>query len=318
MSGILVVTESRAGALRDISLELLGTALDLSSEGAGDVTVLAVGPASSQHAPQLARQGVSEIVSVVTEREHVDAWIMERALDLVLPDVDPAVVLVGHTTEGQSFAPAVAARRGLGFASNVTAANWTDGALVAQRGVYSDQLVATLAFDRAALIMQRVGAHAPAAAPSAEVATRELTLPSEAESPTEHVEFVEPDAGDVDITKAEFILSIGRGIEDTENIQQLSEVAEALGATLAVSRPLVDAGWMPSSLQVGQSGKSVSPKVYLALGISGAVQHIAGIRDAETIIAVNTDPRAPIFNVAQYGAVADLFAVVAALPRHFQ
>jgi electron transfer flavoprotein alpha subunit len=126
---------------------------------------------------------------------------------------------------------------------------------------------------------------------------------------SEHVEFREVAAGDVDITKADFLLSVGRGIEDKDNLEQFEGLAERMGATLSVSRPLVDAGWVTNARQVGQSGKTVKPKVYLALGISGAVQHLAGMRGADTIIAVNTDPEAPIFSVAHYGAVADLFDV---------
>ncbi len=114
-----------------------------------------------------------------------------------------------------------------------------------------------------------------------------------------------------------YLLSIGIGIEDKDNIPQFSELADKLGATLSVSRPLVDAGWMSNARQVGQSGKTVKPKVYLALGISGAVQHLAGMSKAETIIAVNTDPEAPIFSVAHYGAVADLFDVAKALEQQF-
>ena len=124
---------------------------------------------------------------------------------------------------------------------------------------------------------------------------------------TEHLGYREVQEGDVDISKADFLLSIGRGVEDRDNIERFEELAEKLGATLSVSRPLVDAGWMPSARQVGQSGKTVKPRVYLAMGISGAVQHLAGMRTAETIIAVNTDPEAPIFNVAHYGAVKDMF-----------
>jgi electron transfer flavoprotein alpha subunit len=132
---------------------------------------------------------------------------------------------------------------------------------------------------------------------------------------TEHVGFQDAAEGDVDITKAEFLLSIGRGIEDEDNIARFERLAEQLGATLCGSRPLVDAGWMPSARQVGQSGKTVTPRVYLALGISGAAQHLAGMRTADTIIAVNTDPEAPIFGVAHYGAVADLFEVAEELEQ---
>src|SRR5439155_26347730 len=121
--------------------------------------------------------------------------------------------------------------------------------------------------------------------------------------------------GDVGITTADFLLSVGRGIGDKEAIPQFEQLAEKLGAVLSVSRPLVDAGWMPNARQVGQSGKTVKPKVYLALGISGAVQHLAGMKASETIIAVNTDPEAAIFNVAHFGAVADLFDVAAELEK---
>ncbi|MGH2859001.1 MAG: electron transfer flavoprotein subunit alpha/FixB family protein, partial [Solirubrobacteraceae bacterium] len=134
---------------------------------------------------------------------------------------------------------------------------------------------------------------------------------------TEHLGYTEAAAGDVDITKAEFLLSIGRGVEDKDNIPRFEELAEKLGATLSSSRPLVDAGWIPSVRQVGQSGKTVKPRVYLALGISGAVQHLAGMRGADTIIAVNTDPEAPIFSVAHYGAVTDMFELADELEAQF-
>jgi electron transfer flavoprotein alpha subunit len=134
----------------------------------------------------------------------------------------------------------------------------------------------------------------------------------------EHLGFREVEAGDVDITTADFLLSVGRGIEDKDALPQFEELADKMGATLSVSRPLVDAGWVSNARQVGQSGKTVKPKLYLALGISGAVQHLAGMQNAETIIAVNTDPEAPIFRVAHYGAVADLFDVADELAEQFE
>ena len=130
-----------------------------------------------------------------------------------------------------------------------------------------------------------------------------------------HKEFVEQPRADVDIGEADFLLAIGRGIGDKENIPTFEQLAEKMGATLAVSRPLVDAGWMPNSRQVGQSGKTVKPKVYLAMGISGAVQHLAGMKTSGTIIAVNTDPEAAIYSTAHYGAVADLFEVAEELGK---
>src|SRR5256886_5183141 len=146
-------------------------------------------------------------------------------------------------------------------------------------------------------------------APATEFA---VELPS---SRARHLDFEEAAVGDVDITTADFLLSIGRGIGDKEAIPQFEQLADKLGAVLSVSRPLVDAGWMPNARQVGQSGKTVKPKVYLAFGISGAVQHLAGMKTSETIIAVNTDPEAAIFDVAHYGAVADLFDVAEELAK---
>jgi electron transfer flavoprotein alpha subunit len=130
-----------------------------------------------------------------------------------------------------------------------------------------------------------------------------------------HKEFEEVAVADVDITTADFLLSVGRGIGDKENLPRFEQLADKMGATLSVSRPLVDAGWIPNARQVGQSGKTVKAKVYLALGISGAVQHLAGMKACDTIIAVNSDPEAAIFSVAHYGAVADLFEVVEELEK---
>jgi len=137
------------------------------------------------------------------------------------------------------------------------------------------------------------------------------------QSRARHREFVEAPPGDVDITTADFLLSVGRGIGDKENLPMFERLAAKMGATFSVSRPLVDAGWVPSLRQVGQSGKTVKPKVYLAMGISGVVQHFAGMKTSGTIIAVNTDPEAAIFNVAHDGAVADLLEVAEELEKLF-
>jgi electron transfer flavoprotein alpha subunit len=161
----------------------------------------------------------------------------------------------------------------------------------------------------------RPGIFEPARVASGQPTARALELELAGAARTEHMEFREVSVGDIDITKAEFLLSVGRGIEDKDNLPRFERLADRLGATLSVSRPLVDAGWVSNARQVGQSGKTVKPRVYLALGISGAVQHLAGMRGAEMIIAVNSDPEAPIFGVAHYGAVADLFEVADELER---
>ena len=129
--------------------------------------------------------------------------------------------------------------------------------------------------------------------------------------------FEEVGGGDVDITEADVLVSVGRGIDEEENIPLIEELADTLGATLSSSRPIVDNGWLPKNRQVGQSGKVVTPDVYIAVGISGAVQHVAGMKGADTIIAINTDPSAPIYDIADYGIVNDLFDVVPELIEQF-
>jgi electron transfer flavoprotein alpha subunit len=216
------------------------------------------------------------------------------------------------------YGPAVAVKLGLGFASDVHGIALEGDAVVATRSFYGSKVSAELDFPGAdsVLLLLRPTTWAPAEGHgSGQVTSFDVTVPA---SRARHLELVEATASaDVDITQADFLLSIGRGIGDKENVEMFRELAEKMGATLSVSRPLVDAGWMPASRQVGQSGKTVKPTIYLAFGISGAVQHLAGMKTAGTIIAVNTDPEAAIFTVAQYGAKADLFDVAEELEKLF-
>jgi electron transfer flavoprotein alpha subunit len=317
MSGILVVAETRRDELRSVTLELIGAALELKDAAGGRVTVAIVDADPSSFTGALAVSGVDEILTVTTPTPSFEAHVAQQVLEALVEAEQPDVVLLGHTIDSMGFGPAVAARKGLGFASDVTAVSW-DAGPVAIRGAYGGKLVAELDFPgrERTLLMLRAGAFEPAEADGAAVGVRAVDVTFDA-APTEHLDYREAATGDVDITKAEFLVSIGRGIEDKDNVAQFEDLADKLGATLSVSRPLVDAGWVSNARQVGQSGKTVQPKVYLALGISGAVQHLAGMQKADTIIAVNTDPEAPIFSVAHYGAVADLFDVAEALEQHF-
>jgi electron transfer flavoprotein alpha subunit len=309
-SGILVVAETRRGELRDVSLELVSATRAALDGAAGRVTVAAIGADADRFASELAADGVDEVVTVSAPMEHFEAHVWQRALESLIGSERPALVLLGHTVDSLGYAPAVAARLGLGFASDVTAIAW-DGALRVRRGAYGEKLHEELEFPGKActLATVRPGIFAPAGHGTRPIPTRAVAIDLEGAARSEHLEFVEVTAGDVDITKADFLLAIGRGVEDRDNIPRFERLAERMGATLSVSRPLVDAGWMSNARQVGQSGKTVTPRVYLALGISGAVQHLAGMRNADTIIAVNTDPEAPIFGAAHYGVVADLFEV---------
>ena len=316
MAGLLVIAEARRGELRDVSLELISAALEIKAQAGGRVAVALIDADAARHAAALATTGVDEVLTVASPVGQFEAHVAQLALKELIEQERPAVVLAAHSIDSLGFVPAVAAAGGLGFASDVTALGW-DGGPVATRGAYGDKLVAEYDFPgkETTLLLLRAGTFAPAQAGSGSAPARAVALDLAAAPRTEHLGYQEVEAGDVDITKADFLLSIGRGVEEKDNISRFEELAQKLGATLSVSRPLVDAGWMPGARQVGQSGKTVKPRVYLALGISGAVQHLAGMRTAETIIAVNTDPEAPIFGVAHYGAVLDMFELADALEQ---
>ena len=308
---VLVVAEHIRGELRPVTLELVSAAKELGGPVA--VAVIARDPSALTDAVDV--EGVDEIVAVSVEQEEFENDVYQHAVETLVSERSPRVVLLGFTVNSMGYAPALAAKLGLGFASDVFGVRDDGGELVAERAFYGAKVNGEVEFPghEQVLLLLRATAWPPAEGAGSASVTEASVTP--ATSRARHKDWVEVVAGDVDITTADFLLSVGRGIGEKENLDQFQELAEAMGATLSVSRPLVDAGWMPSARQVGQSGKTVKPKVYLALGISGAVQHLAGMKTSGTIIAVNTDPEAAIFNVAHYGAVADLFEVAEELEK---
>ncbi|HEY7562921.1 MAG TPA: electron transfer flavoprotein subunit alpha/FixB family protein [Gaiellaceae bacterium] len=308
---VLVVAEHIRGELRPVTLELVSAAKELGGPVA--VAVIARDPAALVDAVNV--DGVDEIVCVPVEQEEFENDVYQHAVETLVAERSPRLILLGFTVNSMGYAPALAAKLGLGFASDVFAVRDDGGELVAERAFYGAKVNGEVDFPGHEQVLLLLRATAWPPAEGAGSATVSEASVGAAASRARHKDWVEVVAGDVDITSADFLLSVGRGIGDKENLEQFQELAEAMGATLSVSRPLVDAGWMPGARQVGQSGKTVKPKVYLALGISGAVQHLAGMKTSGTIIAVNTDPEAAIFNVAHYGAVADLFEVAEELEK---
>lgn len=315
MSSVLVVAETRRGEVREVSAETIAAGLEIkqASEARLIVAVLAANP--DPLIASLTYDGVDEIVTVPIRNEHFEPHVAEAALESLIETMRPTVVLLGHTADSLGFAASVAARGEHGFASDVSRVGW-DGGLIAWRGLFRGKLDAELGFagKETTIILTRIGSFSPAAAANAEPPVREVAVPFSAPR-SSHLGFEEAKADGVNITKADFLVSIGRGVNDESKVAEFEALAESLGAVLSGSRPLIDAGWIARSRGVGQSGKTVTPDVYLAFGISGAGQHLAGIRGAKTILAVNTDPDAPIFLAAHYGAVADLFEVSTALAR---
>jgi electron transfer flavoprotein alpha subunit len=307
----LVVAEHVRGELRPVTLELVSAARELG--GPVEVAVIAHDPSAFTDALNV--EGVDEILAVPVDQEAFENDVTQQVVEALIGERGPRAILMGFTVDAMGYAPALAAKLGLGFASDVFALRDEGGEIVAERSYYGAKVNAEVEFpghDRVVLLIRPTSWQPAGGTGSA--AVTEAAVPAGA-SRARHRDWVEVQAGDVDITTADFLLSVGRGVGEKENLEQFKDLAGRMGATLSVSRPLVDAGWMPNARQVGQSGKTVKPKVYLALGISGAVQHLAGMKTSGTIIAVNSDPEAAIFNVAHYGAVADLFEVADELDK---
>lgn len=308
---ILVVAEHVRGRVRDVTFELITAANDLG----GPVIVAVLAPDPS--ALEVDRDGVHEIVHVRVEQGEFEPDVYRSALATLIDRYRPDAVLLGFTVNSMAYAPAVSARLGLGFASDVFAVRREGQALIATRAFYGGRVHGELEFPRGGctLLLLRPTAWPPAGPRGgARAATSEVRV-APVQSRVRHRTFLEAARETADIREAELLVAIGRGVRDKERIDMLERLAEKMGGMLAASRPIVDAGWLPKSRLVGQSGQTVRPKVYIALGISGESQHVAGMEKSGTIIAVNTNPEATIFRIADYGAVADLRDVADELDR---
>jgi electron transfer flavoprotein alpha subunit len=319
MAGILVVAEHRSGEIRDITFELITAAKNLKDKITGKLQVTVIARDPSRYVEAINREGVDEIITVTVQDDEFNVEEQQHVVESLIKAVSPTLIFLGNTINSLSYGPALAARLDVGFASDVIRVNYEGDSFTATRQYYGGKVNVELEFPGKSqyLIQIRAGSYPPAAGPGkAEVRNVDPQV-DYSQIRVKHLTIQKPAAADVDITKAPFLLSIGRGVVKKENIPKFEQLAAKIGATLSCSRPLVDAGWLPNSRQVGQSGKTVKPKIYLALGISGAVQHQMGIKGSSTIIAVNTDADAPIFNIADYAAVCDMFALAEELAKQF-
>jgi electron transfer flavoprotein alpha subunit len=242
-----------------------------------------------------------------------EAW--EKALLHIVNERQPRLVLIANTTIGMDLGAGLSGGWGATLVAYAVRLEAEGSDIIATAQVYGGKLLAEVAISGERAICTVVAGSFPAAgAGGGSPAVEEVTPPPGLEDlKTSFLTMVEPEAGDVDITAAELLVSVGRGIGSQDNLEEVQELADALGAPLSSSRPITDAGWLPKTRQVGKSGLKVKPKAYLTFGISGAPEHLEGMRDAELIIACNTDAAAPIFDVAHYGTTVDLFDLVPAL-----
>ncbi|MEF8856122.1 MAG: electron transfer flavoprotein subunit alpha/FixB family protein [Haloplanus sp.] len=317
MSDVLAVADHRRGELRPVSYELLTAGRELADELGGDLHAAVVGGDVERFAERLDCEGV-DAVHTVDEGEEFNHDVTTAAVTALFEALDPGAVVMPNSVNGLDYAPAVATRLSLPLVTDAVALDSDDG-LTVTREMYGSKVETAVEVTEEPVALTVRGGEWPAAEGVGDADIEAFAVDIDESSIRSTVRgFEEVGAGDVDISEAEFIVSVGRGIEEEENLELVEELADTLDATLAASRPIVDNGWLPKNRQVGQSGKVVTPTVYLALGISGAVQHVAGMKGADTIIAVNTDPDAPIFDIADYGIVDDLFEVVPELIERFE
>jgi electron transfer flavoprotein alpha subunit len=318
MSGsILVLMEQQAGAWNRMSWETLAAGQQLAAQTGGTVSAAVAGQGIEALASELAQKKLDKVYTVGHDLlKNYTADGFTAAFEQLVRKVNPALVLFPHTYQVRDFAPKLATRFNQVLISDVIGFRVDGGNPIFVRQLFQGKLNGDV----------KPGGPAPHFASIQAGAYRadqlqEGSAPVEAFVPGLNASDIrqrpqEPfreSARAVDLTAAEIIVSVGRGIKEKENIPIVEELAKALGAELAASRPICDSGWLPMERQVGSSGQTVSPKVYMAVGISGAIQHLVGMKGAKTIVAINKDSNAPIFEVADYGIVGDLFEVVPAL-----
>jgi len=322
---ILVVTEQRQGKWNNTSFETLVAAQQIASATSGSIRVAVVGKGVAGLAEELATKNVGE--ALVVEHDLLENYTPDGyciVLKQVIEAAKPDLVLFPHTYQVRDFAPRLAAMLGKGMVGDCIGFRKEGDELVFVRQMFQGKTAADVTFVgagpwfasfqtgafRADLLEANASGKAPVNAVKVELKAEDIR--------TRPLELFKEAKASVDLTQAPLIVAIGRGIKAPENIALAEAVAEALGGEIAASRPICDEGWLPMERQIGSSGQTVAPKLYLALGISGAIQHVVGMKGSRTIVAVNKDQNAPIFEIADYGIVGDIFEIMPALTEEFQ
>lgn len=307
---VFVITEHMDGKFSDVSFELVGKAKELASALGGQAVAVVVGGGVSSNG--FASDSTIHVDDAALSQFNPEAYA--KVIEALVKEKSPRVVLFGWTVTGMDIAAWLSARTGAPLAAYAKDVRVEGGSLVVSCQAYGGKLTAEVAPEGEMAIVACLAGSFPVEAGQGSTAATKIASPVDLSAlKMTFVEALKPAAGDVDITAQTKLVSVGRGIGGKENIELAEELAAKLGAVVSASRPVVDAGWLPRTRQVGKSGLKVKPKLYLMLGISGAPEHLEGMKDAELIIAVNTDKKAPIFNVAHYGATADLFEVAEAM-----
>jgi len=322
---IIAVTEQRQGKWNNTSFEILAAAQQIAAAASGTLSAAVVGKNLDALVAELAAKNVSEVLQV--EHDLLEDYTPDGfciALKQVIESAKPDLVLFPHTYQVRDFAPKLAAMLGKGMIGDSVGYRHEGGRLIFVRQMFQGKTAADVSFAgagpwfasfqsgafRADQLLASDGGAKPVHKVTVELKPEQIR--------TKPLELFKEAKSAVDLTQAALIVSIGRGIKAPENIAQAEAVAKALGAEIAASRPICDEGWLPMERQIGSSGQTVAPKLYLALGISGAIQHVVGMKGARTIVAINKDQNAPIFEIADYGIVGDIFEIMPALTEELQ
>jgi electron transfer flavoprotein alpha subunit len=302
---VWVVAEHFNGRLNDITRELVGKGRELAQATEAKLAVALLGSGARGLTSELAAD-----VICLADRAEFKEYTPEAycaALEAAMKEAPPRLLLMGSTSVGLDLLSLLSARSGHPCIDSCVKLEAREGRLYATSQVYGGKLFVEVAVPEPTALIAVVPGSFPK--PEASAAVRpeiqELALAAQPEPRTKFRALIEPPPGDVDITQAPVLVAVGRGMQNADNLPMAEEIAEALGGAVCASRPVIDQGWLPLTRQVGKSGMTVKPKLYLAFGISGAPEHLEGMKDSELIVAVNTDPKAPIFGAAQYGAVVD-------------
>jgi len=322
---ILLITEQHDAKWNKVSFETLAAAQQIASEAKGSLSGVVIGQGVAALADELAAYQLDEVVLIenaLLEKYTPDGYSI--ALKQVIEQAKPDLVLLPHTYQVRDFAPKLAASMGKGMIGDCVGYRYEGGKLIFVRQMFQGRTAADVIFqgDAPWIASFQAGAFRADLAGKksdgkATVKSVSVELKPEAIR-TKPLELFREAKQAVDLTQAPILVSVGRGIKAPENIPLAEKLAKAMGGELSASRPICDEGWLPMDRQIGSSGQTVSPKLYLALGISGAIQHVVGMKGSRTIVAINKDQNAPIFEIADYGVVGDLFEIVPALTEEVE
>jgi electron transfer flavoprotein alpha subunit len=321
--GVWAIAEQRDGELRKITYEIVSEGRRLADALGQELTAILLGSNIKDKAAELGHYGADKVL--VADDASLEAYTTDAYVAVISELAkanDPAVLLMGASVQGKDLSSRLSASLGVGMAQDCTAFAAEEGNLVATRPIYAGKAYAKVTFENswpqmATARPKVMSISEPDASRSAEVIDAPVSLDDSALK-TKVVEAVKDEGGKVDLTEADKIVSGGRGMKGPEEYKILEDLADLIGASVGASRSAVDAGWRPHTDQVGQTGKVVSPNLYIACGISGAIQHLAGMSTSKVIVAINKDEDAPIFQKADYGVVGDLFDVVPALTEEIK